>query len=95
MGNRACLCANKFVEKDGTEFHGYRLYDDYGTTYNNCMDETAFHLDDLEFLKCVVSEGYMDEMASDVFDNIIEMETGIEINNTYYEYAEIKDYIKA
>jgi hypothetical protein len=85
MSNRLFLESTEFKNPvTGESTYGYRLYDDHDSTYHNLMDECL--TDDLQLLKYAIVN---DE--SGMLDFIEEMEKGIYINDTYYQWDQIKD----
>ena len=81
------LQLTKFVNMpQGSETFGYRIYDDYGQSYDNtheCLIE-----DDLELLGNVMDSG--DETATAILDFLLENAKGITINDNWYEWDEIR-----
>lgn len=71
------------VQKKGDK--GFNFYDEY-INVTQFIGETP--TDDLELLHMVVD--HCTPEASDLIDFCIEEERGIEINDTFYEYEEIK-----
>jgi hypothetical protein len=88
MSNHVMLTATTFINhaEGGTKTYGYRLYDDYGQTYNNTLEKID---DDLELLAAVVR----DEPAGYMFDYMNENKRGLSINGTWYDYEEIEHLI--
>jgi len=87
MSNRAELVATKFTTKND-ESYGYRLFDDYATTYSNYSPATIMDMPDLELLEMVVPE--LSEEGSGIIKFIIEEKIGITINDNYYEWEDIE-----
>ena len=88
MSNQVCLMSTKFVDRDGTTY-GFRMYDNYGTAYNNCSE--GLIEDDMQLLRYVKIATTKDRTLAAFFNYIKECESGIEINNTWYDWEEIKD----
>jgi len=91
MSNAVCLEACEFVNPvTGNATKGYRIYDDYGQSYNNTL-ETVSH-DDLEMLQQVLAED-IDEVTAGMLDYIRENLSGMNINDEYYEWEQIEDIL--
>ena len=91
MSNRISLVGTEFknVTSNSTTY-GYCMYDSYDATYNNCLEKVQVK-NDLRLLELVVELG--DNSCEAMISHMIENETGIEINDTWYDYDEIKDTI--
>lgn len=86
MSNHAMLIGTKFVDSDGIESYGFRISDNYAKSYDNwseCPIEG-----DLELLAYAVENG--DEQAQSILNFVAEEEKGIDINDTWYDWEEIK-----
>lgn len=89
--NRVTIEPTKFVNvRSGEESLGYRMYDNYGSHYDNTLESIPD--DDLELLKIVVTNN--DDIIQDLLDYVVETESGIEIGGVCYNYSEIKHIIK-
>jgi len=85
MSNTITLVTTKFTNVvDGNETHGYRIYDNYGSTYNNCADNAI--IDDMSLLSYVYENGC--ESSHTMLDFAVD--DGIHINGTYYEGNEVE-----
>lgn len=87
MSNQLNLVATKFENLDGDISYGFRIYDDYGKTYYNL--DTEMVKDDLDLLQLVIDNP--DNISETMLDYIQENESGILINNNWYDWDEIKD----
>jgi hypothetical protein len=81
--NRACIQRTEFRSYgylDAT--YGYRIWDDHGQDYNNCMEEDDLKLSDEEFLRKA------SETFSEAADMIFEyaMEHGIHVDGRWYQF---------
>lgn len=86
MANQVCLQRTEFKNlSDGKTSTGWRIYDDYGQTYNNLGEAPE---NDLELLEFVKQNG--DDVSNTIMNFIHEDEKGIEINGTWYDWDEIK-----
>ncbi len=86
MSNRISLIATKFTNiKTGHETLGYRLYDDYEQIYDNTFESVPD--DDIEFLQMVYDR--CDEYSA-ILNYLWETKKGININEEYYDWDEIK-----
>ena len=82
------LVATEFKNTvEGTSTFGFRLYDSYGKTYGNGSSVPIEG--DLALLEYALTD--MDEETKLAFDNIKEMQNGLNINGTWYDWDEIKD----
>lgn len=95
MSNRACLLSTKFEDVGhgpgegtggGGVTYGFRIYDDYSKSYDNNA-ECAIE-GDLELLSYALENG--DEQAQSILSFITEEEHGLDINNEWYEWEQIK-----
>lgn len=89
MSNRAELVATRFVTKNGDSSYGYRLYDDYAAKYCNYHDPSIMDASDFDLLQLAIQEG-TDGIGSCLLGFIQDEELGITINDTYYDWDEIK-----
>lgn len=91
MSNQVTIQPTKFEDvRTGDVTYGFRAYDDYGQSYGNTMDSISD--DDLEFLREVCEKYYSvlgDQYLVSLLDSVVEMEKGLYIGDTYYEYAQI------
>lgn len=85
--NRITIEPTKFVDvRSGVETYGYRMYDEYGSAYDNTL--RSIPDDDLELLKIVVEND--NDVIRDMLNHLVETKNGLEIGNVFYEYSEIK-----
>lgn len=88
--NRVTIEPTKFVDvRDGVESFGYRIYDNYGSSYDNTLQSIPD--DNLELLKIVVEND--NDIIQDIFEHLIETEGGLEIGGTFYDFEEVKHII--
>lgn len=90
MSNKANIVTCEFHSGNGVITKGYRIYDEYGKTYNNTWE--SIPTDDLQVLAEVLKDD--DDVTRSVLDFVEENENGISINDTYYDWAEIKHLFK-
>ena len=83
MSNRVELVGTTFVNVTGEQTFGFRMYDEYESTYGNCFD--AVIEDDLEFLSKVILDDADD--TSDMLE--FAAANGCYINGTWYDVDEI------
>jgi hypothetical protein len=88
MSNTINFIRTQFTDYAGTSY-GYRAYDDYEQVYSNNFESKPSE-DDREFFNQVCEDGG----ASSLVDAITENESSICIDGTFYEYEEIKDWLK-
>jgi len=76
---------------------GYRLYDDYESTYCNIMNlnDPTYQIpnDDLEFLNDAMEYLKGDNISKNMISDLKENQLGIFIGPTWYDYDKIKDYL--
>lgn len=89
MSSKVYLKSTKF-ESMGETTYGFRMYDDYEKTYNNCSE--AFIEDDLDLLR--YAKETEDEDIDGMLYFIVENEEGIEINGTWYDFEQIKEILQ-
>lgn len=70
----------------GDKTYGYRIYDDYGQTYDNTW--ATMLDDDLDMLRQVMDCG--DQIAQNMIEFMIEQGNGLYIGGTWYSWDEIK-----
>lgn len=91
MSNPVTLVATTFnAHVCGTVTHGFRIYDNEGQSYDNNSESPIS--DDLELLDYALTVDSPDVQA--IFDFLKENESGITINNQYYDWDEIKDHFQ-
>jgi hypothetical protein len=89
MSNRVTIQRTKFTNYDTDEkSFGYRLYDDYGQSYSNIMDERELKSSDEDFFNLVC------DSADEVGDAMIShaLEHGIYIDSNWYEANQLTDW---
>ncbi len=89
MSNRILLLSTKFEDVTGISY-GYRISDDFGSDYNNESEEPIE--DDLELLTYVKNVYAKDSV--EILDFMREHEKGITINNTYYDYDQVRSLLE-
>ena len=90
MSNRVEIQRTTFVdEPNGEQTHGYRIYDEYESHYNNFMTPEFFTLPIGDVLEIVKEDGNSSELIS----CIREFETGVSLDGVWYDYAEIKEFL--
>lgn len=92
MSNRICIQATKFTDisgrEDRDESWGFRIYDDYDSEYYNVLTEQqARTVDPLAFLDIIIETLGNDQNH---LQYVAETECGIDINDRWYEWEEIK-----
>jgi len=89
MSNRVSIEATKFVNTDGSETYGFRMYDDYAQLYNNCADSNIMYMDDLDLFDYVLERS--DDVSGGMFGFCHEENKGMYINGSWHDYDAIKD----
>ena len=90
MSNQIELKRTKFTNlADGYESFGYRIYDSYGSDYNNMLIESEIPKDDLDLIRLAKDE-YSTDVVASMFDHIEEMESEIFVDGEMYEWKDIK-----
>jgi hypothetical protein len=91
--NKVVIEPTQFINVRGPEGEnvtwGYRIYDNYGSHYDNTLESIPD--DDLELLKIVVENN--DDVIQDMLGHLVETENGLEIGGAWYDYSEIKQII--
>ena len=81
--NRAIIQRTTFTNHPNNEkTFGYCIYDDYGQSYNNVMDEQDMTLSPPSFL--AKAKETFDDVADSIFDGAVE-HGGIYIDDDWYE----------
>ena len=90
MSNPVTLISTTFNSHRvrGSITHGFRLYDNETKCYDN--NSESLITDDMELLEYALGCGDLD--AKSIFEFMKETEKGITINDTYYEWDEIKSF---
>jgi hypothetical protein len=78
--------------EDGISY-GYRIYDNYGSTYNNLWEKADMNLSPLEVLKKVYDGSKGDDTVELMFDFLVENELGIFVGNDWLEWDQIKEIL--
>jgi hypothetical protein len=90
--NRCHIEPTKFTNmRTGNETYGYRCWDDFGQSYENCLERIPD--DDLKFLELVLNES-INEVLWAIIDFCEENQHSLEIGNMNYEWEEIAPIIK-
>jgi hypothetical protein len=92
MSNKASLLATSFEDCTGKSY-GFRMYDDYAQTYCNSMEGNTLKIPPLELLDLIISE-YSDEIIDDIIMSIWETNSGMYINDDWYEYKDLKETLE-
>lgn len=88
MSNIINFIRTQFTDYAGTSY-GYRAYDDYEQVYSNYFESKASE-DDCEFFNQVSEDGAAESLISFIFEN----ECGVCIDDAFYDFSEIKDWLK-
>jgi hypothetical protein len=84
MSNQAYIVTTEFKDiKTGAISYGVRFYDDYESEYTNCWEGVPEN--DLDVLRKVRKECVSD----DILSFIVENESGIYIDDTWYDWETI------
>jgi len=91
MSNQITIRPTEFRNiRTGDVTFGYRMYDNYGQTYDNCIFNTKDDIpdDDLELVKMVKDNP--NDVAGAMFDYIQENQGDIWVDDEWYEWEKIK-----
>jgi hypothetical protein len=88
MSNAINFIRTEFKDYAGTSY-GYRAYDDYEKVYSNIFESQPSE-DDKDFFNQVSEDWEAKNLISFIFEN----ECGVFIDNTFYDFDEIKDWLK-
>jgi len=94
MSNRVNIIATKFEDistSDRETTFGYRAFDDGGQVYCNTLTEEQASLPDLELLRLICSEDFLNDELSAMLQFTRDEKTGITINGNWHLWDEIKD----
>lgn len=91
MSNKVILNAIKMEYLNGTAVYGYTISDDNDMSFDNNAE--AMIEDDMELLKYVIKTA--DSSTKEMLDFIRDMEKGIDINDNWYDWEEIKEVLSA
>jgi hypothetical protein len=90
MSNRPMLITTIFENYPSHYLsYGFRMCDDYAQTYCNSMERSVLDLSPLEFLELVVYS-WTDDVVTDIVDYMLENSVGIFINDTWFDWDQIK-----
>jgi hypothetical protein len=89
MSNHIVLEKIEIKTGRGEVENGFRFYDDYSNTTRTPLEGVPD--DDLELLKMVVTDFCLEDGGVDeLIDHLIENKKGLEINDVWYDFSEIK-----
>ena len=89
MSSKVNITTTEFKNiKTGNKTLGVRIYDDYGQSYDNCWENIPD--DDFDVLRKVLTDSCDSNNISAMMDFVAEHETGVCINNQWYDWEEIK-----
>jgi len=92
MGNRAYLTRTKFEGDHNGIGWGWRIGDDYLTSYNDSFDEQEVPTDPLDLLAKAATEATTEEHA--LLEDLLNAGTGILINGSWHEFEEIAPVLR-
>lgn len=92
--SKVCIQTTEFKNvPQGTTTKGFRIYDDYGSFYDNTWDNIPES--DTDILDKIIEDhggkSAGDDPIRGLIDWIREEECGVEINGQWYDWDEIKD----
>jgi len=87
MSNRVFLLSTTFVDCSG-ESYGFRVSDEYDKAYYNYLQLPV--KDDMEILKVAIETDEFSQFA----DFLRDIESGLTINDTYYDWSQIKEFFE-
>lgn len=91
MSNRVRIHRTEFVElKTGERTLGVRIGDDHDSTYIDYLETLPD--DDLELLEEIASQ--YDDTVTGILSFCLEVEKGVSIDDTFYDYDEIKEVLE-
>lgn len=94
MSNQVSLVRTEFRNmRDMDSSYGYRIFDNYDKAYYNTLDADQVPDDDLELLK-FVTETANDDLSEGILDYLRMNEAGIDIDDTWYEYDQIRHILE-
>ena len=89
MSNQVCIQRTTFVDQpNGEKTYGYRMFDDYESTYNNFYGEDFLEKPPLDAIAQIKVDGSRAEY--DLFSFVVEEEKGITVDGEYFEWEQIK-----
>lgn len=83
--NRAIIEPTTFIDRNGEQSHGVRIYDDYDQSYEN--DWWDMPRDDMEVLKKVVKSPNL--IFATILNHVEENKTGLFIGDKWYNFIDI------
>lgn len=90
--NRICIEPTKFTDvRTGNETFGYRAWDDFAQTYNNCLDSIPD--DDLMFLAAILGQG-ADDTLNAMLDYCAENQHSLQIGKEWYTWKQIQPIVE-
>lgn len=87
MANRVYLLSTTFKDVSG-ESYGFRVSDEYDKAYYNMLEHLVN--DDMKILKIAIETDEFSQFADFLRDN----ELGLTINDTWYDWSEIKEFFE-
>ena len=98
MSNIVCIQRTKFINLDNkgnstSESYGFRMYDNYEFSYNNDFTLSEILLDDLALFKFIRENCIEDQRIADILYFLYENEIGLFIDDSFYEFSEIKNIL--
>ena len=92
MSNTVYLEPTEFKNiRTGDIDKGFRMFDNYGKTYDNTLESVPD--DDLELLELVLTS-YADEVIGGMVDYLLDNKEDMYIGGTLYTYKQIEKYLK-
>lgn len=91
MSNQVILNSMEFKDIGGHVSYGYTISDNEDQDFDSCAEHMIE--DDIELLKYAVANN--GESAQGILDFVVENEKGILINDTWYDWDEIKEAMKS
>lgn len=89
MSNRAHIISTEFTNiHSGEKSIGVRIFDDYYAGYVNHWDDLPD--DPMQLLRRCIDEASGDDAMTSLFDNIQEFEKGCYIDDSWYDWEQIK-----
>ncbi len=90
MSNRVCIQRCEFVDYHNHNVtYGFRAYDGYDQMYMNTASRDELAVEPLAFLKWM-KENVNDDCLGQLFSFVEENETGLNIDDSWYEWNEIR-----
>jgi hypothetical protein len=76
----------------GEVTYGFRIYNDFDQSYSNTLG--GIPQDDMELLR-LAKEKHGIDTVQEIFDALEQQEEGIYVDETYYEWEQIKHLFKS